>query len=220
MFVEYKSGDLVGFIMAWCSMVPILFVVSLFTLIAVRRDLTTIFYFFGFILTELTNFVLKNLIKQPRPQLGHGRHMGSFSKHGMPSDHSQIMFYFSSFFILLVAFRYHINNGKANTNKMLHKSILIIGSFFAAVLVALSRVYLEYHTVEQVLVGAFVGTFIGCVWFYLVHSYFSQYFHMITTWKISEYLMVRDYSHIPNILLFQYSVERNESNVRRKNKMN
>jgi hypothetical protein len=130
--ITMNVGDLVGFIMAWCSMVPILFVVSLFTLIAVRRDLTTIFYFFGFILTELTNFVLKNLIKQPRPQLGihaflfvclyvfillksffyfvinskgHGRHMGSFSKHGMPSDHSQIMFYFSSFFILLVAFR-------------------------------------------------------------------------------------------------------------------
>lgn len=69
-------------------------------------------------------------------------------------------------------------------NKTVHKSILVSGAFIAAVLVAFSRVYLEYHTVEQVLVGALVGIFMGSTWFYLVHTVFSNYFHLITTWYL------------------------------------
>lgn len=72
--------------MAWFSMLPILFVVSVITLIVIRRDLTTIFYLLGFCLTELINFILKNLIKQPRPSLRTS--IGSFSKHG------KILYYF------------------------------------------------------------------------------------------------------------------------------
>jgi len=51
-----------------------------------------------------------------------------------------------------------------------------------AVLIAASRVYLEYHTVEQVAVGALIGTVMGCGWFYFVHNVFSMFFFDITNW--------------------------------------
>lgn len=215
-FVEYKSGDYFGFVMAWFSMLPIFYAISLATLIVIRRDLTTIFYFIGFLLTEATNMVLKNVIKQPRPV--QERNRGSFSKYGMPSDHSQIMFYFSTFFSLIIIFRYYVNNN--SLVQIFFKNILIIGSFLAAFLVAYSRVYLEYHTFDQVAVGAIVGVLLGCIWFFAVHNIFSNYFHFITTCWISEFFMIRDYTHIPNVLLFQYTAERNEAHVRRKNKIN
>ncbi len=42
MLVEYKAGDPLGFVLAWFSMVPILFIVGLCTIILIRRDLTTV----------------------------------------------------------------------------------------------------------------------------------------------------------------------------------
>lgn len=219
LLVEYKSGELTGFVLAWFSMVPIFFAISLLTLVVTRRDLTTIFYFFGFLLTEISNFVLKNLIKQPRPTSSRDKDSGSFSKYGMPSDHSQIMFYFSTFFILLVAFRYSISNNRFT--QLMLKGFLIGGSILVAVLVAYSRVYLEYHTYQQIIVGSILGTFFGSLWFFAVHTFFSKHYYIIiTSWKISEFLMIRDYTHIPNVLLFQYTAERNEANIRRKNKTN
>ena len=215
-FVEYKSGDFLGFCMAWLSIAPIFYVISLATLIVFRRDLTTIFYFIGLLLTEASNYILKNLIKHPRPLQVKNR--GSFSKYGMPSDHAMCMFYFSTFFSLLIIFRYYVNNN--SIVQILFKNLLVVISFVGAFLVAYSRVYLEYHTYEQVVVGSLLGILIGAVWFFAVHSFFSAYFHQIASCWICEFLMIRDYTHIPNILLFQYTAERNEANIRRKNKSN
>jgi hypothetical protein len=90
-------------------------------------------------------------------------------------------------------------------NQLVFKGFLILSSSTAAVLVAFSRykrrkknylfvctfricfslyhrVYLEYHTFEQVAVGALVGILFGGVWFYAVHNIFSNFFHLITTW--------------------------------------
>lgn len=215
--VEYKKGDILGFLMAWISMLPLFYIIALVTVIIIRRDLTTIFYSIGIVLTEITNAILKNLIKQPRPSQTSSR-TGNFSKYGMPSDHSQIMFYASSFLVLLIFYRcYYKTNSRLY--QILVKSTLAAIAIISAVLVAFSRVYLEYHTIEQVLVGAVLGTVMGCVWFFLVHNIFANHFFIITTWKISEFFMIRDYSHIPNVMLFQYTVERNEANIRRKNKM-
>lgn len=204
--------------MAWISMLPILYIIGLFTLVLTRRDLTTIFYFIGCILSEITNTIFKHVIKQPRP-IQSSKRSGKFSKYGMPSDHSQMMFYCSTFYILLIVFRFYWKTFN-RLNQIIGKSIMIIIATVSAILVAYSRIYLEYHTYEQVMVGAFIGIATGCVWFFLVHNIFAKYFYKITTWKISENLMIRDYSNIPNVLLFQYTVERNEANIRHKNKTN
>jgi dolichyldiphosphatase len=76
-----------------------------------------------------------------------------------------------------------------------------------------------YHSVSQVFVGALIGTFFGFLWFFLVHSILTPYvFPKIVSWKISEFLLVRDTSLIPNVMYFEYTITRQESRARlRKN---
>ena len=40
--LKYFSGDLVGYVLAWCSLLPIFLLVSFVTLILFRRDLHTV----------------------------------------------------------------------------------------------------------------------------------------------------------------------------------
>ena len=44
------------------------------------------------------------------------------------------------------------------------------------------RIYLEYHTISQVLCGAVIGSVVGGVWFVVVHKLMSPYFPIIAAW--------------------------------------
>lgn len=44
------------------------------------------------------------------------------------------------------------------------KLFLIVSSFLLTAVVCVSRVWLGYHTREQVLVGVSVGSVTGCLW--------------------------------------------------------
>lgn len=77
-----------------------------------------------------------------------------------------------------------------------------------------------YHTVSQVIVGAFIGVALGILWFVFVHVILTPYvFPIIVSWKISELLLIRDTSLIPNILFFEYSATRQESRARSRKNM-
>ncbi|CAF3949082.1 unnamed protein product, partial [Rotaria magnacalcarata] len=67
-FIEYREGDKLGFILAWFSMLPFIYIVSLCTLIIFRRDVQTIMYFGGFCVSEVCNYALKRFFKQARPE--------------------------------------------------------------------------------------------------------------------------------------------------------
>jgi dolichyldiphosphatase len=86
-------------------------------------------------------------------------------------------------------------------------------------LVCYGRLYLMYHTLSQVVVGSIIGLVTGLVWFVFVHSLLTPYvFPKIVSWRISELLLIRDTSLIPNILFFEYTATRQESRARlRKN---
>ncbi|CAF2974367.1 unnamed protein product [Rotaria sp. Silwood2] len=67
-YIEYQEGDKIGFILAWFSMLPFIYIVSLCTLILFRRDIQTIMYFGGFCVSEVCNYSLKRFFKQARPE--------------------------------------------------------------------------------------------------------------------------------------------------------
>lgn len=67
-----------------------------------------------------------------------------------------------------------------------------------------SRVYLGYHTPAQVFAGAILGVFLGALWFWLVNSVFSLYFPAIEDSAFGRIFYVKDTSHIPNVLKFEY----------------
>ena len=54
----------------------------------------------------------------------------------------------------------------------------------------------------QVVAGAFVGTALGCVWYY-----FTKYVPFIIEHPFEKYLLIRDYAPIPHLIRFQYENE-------------
>lgn len=73
-----------------------------------------------------------------------------------------------------------------------------------ALLTMYSRVYLGYHTVAQVFAGAGLGLVVGAAWFWVVNSVLRAYFPVIEESVFGRFFYVKDTSHIPNVLKFEY----------------
>jgi dolichyldiphosphatase len=123
------------------------------TLILFRRDWGSIYTLFGQMINLIINKILKKTIEQPRPDTNN-----EMSDSGMPSNHAQFIGYCCAFHIIQVL----INSNKyISAQYRILYSILLI---FVALGVCLSRIYLEYHTFDQVVVGLFVGIIFGIIW--------------------------------------------------------
>ncbi|EDQ91748.1 uncharacterized protein MONBRDRAFT_22862 [Monosiga brevicollis MX1] len=146
-FVEYETGDLVGMILAYISLLPLFLLFSLGVLIIVRRDLQTMMFLLGLLLNEVLNYWLKHHIREPRP----ARASSVLVKHGMPSSHAQLMGFFTIYMIFVVWKRLK-PAARQDSPPWLARSgqvIATIGLLIQLALVAISRVYLFYHTAEQ-----------------------------------------------------------------------
>jgi len=160
--VAYPKGDIVGWFLAFISLTPFFVFNSFVTLVVFKRELDTIFFITGQLLNEVLNVILKNIIRQQRPD-EHQTPTSTVPLHrpntyGMPSQHSQFMSFFTTFSILFILL------------KMKHKPFyfrypLVFALTMSVIAVVYSRVYLLYHTWAQVLVGLLVGCLWGLVWF-------------------------------------------------------
>ena len=117
-----------------------------------------VYYLVGLFCNTLLNYVLKGIIKQPRPSqneklinlaLNNGR-VFSYDIYGMPSGHAQSSLY-STIFIWL-AFQ--------------NKNILIL-YLCLTLLTMYNRINTKSHTILQVIVGAIIGTIMGYFIFYI-----------------------------------------------------
>ena len=113
------------------------------------------------------------------------------------------MFFFATYLTLLslrgLSF-WHVRD-----NPLLHAL-----TWSLAVLTMYSRVYLGYHTVAQVFAGTALGVFLGAVWFWVVNSVLHPYFPIIEESAFGRWFYVKDTSHIPNVLKFEYDMARAE----------
>lgn len=98
--VEYPAGDLSGHLLAYLSLSPIFVVVGFLTLIIFKRELHTISFLGGLALNQGVNWLIKHVIQEPRP-CG-GPHTAVGTKYGMPSSHSQFMWFFSVYSFLFL----------------------------------------------------------------------------------------------------------------------
>lgn len=207
--VEYPQGDLIGKFLALISLMPFAIIAGFLTLILFRRDLHTITFFSGVIINESINFVLKHTIREARPM----RREGIYVEYGMPSTHAQFMWFFAAYVTLFVCIRLHQNNNSTALERFWRITIMA-GCAFTALLVTYSRVYLLYHSNSQVLCGALLGIFLGVIWFAIMHVLLTPVFPVIVSWRISEYLLLRDTTLIPNVLWFEYTSIRTEARAR------
>jgi len=201
-------GDLFGKLLAYSSLLPLAILVGFVTLILFRRDLHTITFFIGLLFNEFVNYVLKHIIKQPRPITRENM----YNENGMPSSHSQFLWFFSVYMFLFIWVRLqHITNSKS---VWFSKLMVSLGCFAAALIVTFSRVYLLYHSVSQVIVGSLIGALLGLLWFLLTNYILTPWFQTVASWWVCEWLLIRDQTLIPNVVWFEYTIGRQEIRAR------
>jgi len=119
-----------------------LFFLSIFILI--RKKTFLFYYIIGTFFNSIVNIILKGLIQQSRPNVTIAKSRLQFDVFGMPSGHSQFVF-FTTIFIFL----------SLKEKKILYFFIL------CSLLIILQRVVYEYHTINQVIIGAIIGIIFG-----------------------------------------------------------
>ena len=88
--------------------------------------------------------------------------------YGMPSSHAQFVAFFSLSLSLFLLFRHKPAPSSTHTpTSFLERLALSIVACLCAGAVATSRVYLNYHTPKQVLVGCVAGVSFAVCWFLL-----------------------------------------------------
>ena len=95
--------------------------------------------------------------------------------YGMPSSHSQFLGFFGVYISLFLLFRHRSPAAPSQLQKTFPKfpipsstiqhAIVSFLFIILAGLVAISRIYLSYHTPRQVLVGSAAGTIAAFAWF-------------------------------------------------------
>lgn len=81
--------------------------------------------------------------------------------YGMPSSHAQFMSFFGVYLTLFLIVRHTPGATSHLVVRMVVLAVLAVG----AVAVAASRIYLNYHTLKQVLVGSTAGVVCAVGWF-------------------------------------------------------
>lgn len=99
-YIEYRDNDNLSLLIAVCSLIPIFAILCHASKIfLVRRELFSITIFVGALLCAVLSDVLKAIIKEPRPE-------GSYKDgYGMPSNHTQLTFYYITVILLALNFR-------------------------------------------------------------------------------------------------------------------
>ncbi len=124
-----------------------------------------LYYICGFLIDGITNVFLKGLIKQPRPSIDMETYNLSMSHlrrfmmkdgllfdiYGMPSGHAESVMFSTTFMYLVL---------KNDTSKLAIYLLISLITFY-------QRVQKNMHTIEQVLVGGFVGICTGSFFYYL-----------------------------------------------------
>tara|TARA_X000001036_G_C20571604_1_gene762886 strand:- start:142 stop:675 length:534 start_codon:yes stop_codon:yes gene_type:complete len=149
---------------------PIIIVAWVFLHFIGTRSVDSAYLWVWLILMSLSNGVIKHILKSQYgkkvPFLGDGdrpagaencgviSNTGKATTYGMPSGHSQIAAFYSCYSIL-----YLIDMPIEDNMKILFSSLFVI----LAGWIMYSRVYLNCHTYQQVIIGGLLGMMFGFI---------------------------------------------------------
>jgi dolichyldiphosphatase len=114
--------------------------------------------------------------------------------YGMPSSHAQFVAFFSVTLALFLLFRHVPHPTETHTPfSFVQRAVLSLCALAGAGLVAWSRIYLNYHTPKQVIVGCVAGAVFALVWFgFTAFLRRSGWVDWILDTYIARLLRVRD----------------------------
>ncbi|CAH8455942.1 unnamed protein product [Dicrocoelium dendriticum] len=199
----YPDGDPLGKLLAIFSSSPLVIGSGIATLAIFRRDLQTISLFIGLLLNESVNTVIKQSIQQPRPDVPYDCKLHTS---GMPSSHSQFAGFFCLYSVLHIIFRLY-----RGLKRPVLRLTLCLFSISLCVLTCYSRSYLRYHSGSQILVGVSIGAILGFLWYLLINVILSPNFVRICDSSVGRFLMLRDFTRIPDVFLFEYTSSLNHN---------
>lgn len=188
-YILYDPADIVLAVCVQLSLLPIYIMVFYTLWFLVTREVEPVGVVCGHLVNEALNKAVKHVYKQPRPDFH--KDFGALSSYGltygMPLAHSQFMGFFAAYYSLVVL--------KLPVSRATRRAgpVLLGG---AALAVAFSRVYLLYHTPEQVLVGLLVGAVWG-VAFFVVSSVMRDVglVDWVLLWRVVRFFYVKDSYH-------------------------
>lgn len=141
---------------------PIILVV-LSTWLFRHTPTTLFFYYLGNVANIFINLILKNLIKEPRPDedssklewlSSQNKKRFDWDKYGMPSGHAQLMFF-------SVVYVYN------SLRDMCWTTIYLI----IACITIIQRLSYKNHTIQQLLVGSIIGSLAGHELYNILHQF-------------------------------------------------
>ena len=161
---------------------------------------------------EALNFALKRLIKEERPRRMRPRCSSGGNSlpisttiemngkgYGMPSSHAQFLAFYSVSLTLFLLYRHASPPSLASSpssnssTPLLHRVAVSVVSVILAVLVAASRIYLNYHTPRQVLVGCVAGAVSAVAWFAITELFRrTGWLHWVLDLGVCRALRIRD----------------------------
>lgn len=194
--VEHQKDDLFAKFIALFSLSPMVISISLVTFLFCKRDIYSILLSIGLVLNFLLVQVEKIIIKEPRPPGGPGQR--SLFQYGMPSMHCQFVAFFALFLTMCLILRWRMS-----TFLRVFYFTVIHGLLVAT---CVSRVYLMYHTVRQVIVGVVMGAILGVAWFVISNrvSYYMNRFILHSS--IAKYFCIRSLGHLEDATQFEYDI--------------
>jgi dolichyldiphosphatase len=169
-FFVQDPTDYVSLACAYLALLPQALCVVYATLIIATREVEIGLMFAGQLACEALNFALKRFIKEERPAQMNGK------GYGMPSSHAQFITFWSVSLALFLLVRHRPKPvkslGKVGPLEWCHQPwglvervLVSAAGMGVAAATAWSRIYLNYHTTKQVLVGVTAGVVIAVGWF-------------------------------------------------------
>ncbi|KAM0346025.1 hypothetical protein ACHAPU_005786 [Fusarium lateritium] len=168
--VYYDPEDYLSLACAYLALLPQALCVVYATLVLFTREVEVALMFLGQLSCEVLNFALKRLIKEERPRRIHGK------GYGMPSSHAQFVAFWSVSLALFLLVRHkppRVHQSRAQDGvhrpwSVLERVAVSVVAATIAAATAWSRVYLNYHTPKQVVVGSVAGVVSAVGWFVIV----------------------------------------------------
>ncbi|KAM9904144.1 hypothetical protein OXX69_007669 [Metschnikowia pulcherrima] len=185
-YILYDPNDVVSTACVQFSLFPIYVMVFYTSWFLVTREIQPVITVGGHLTNEVINSIIKHMVKQPRPEFHKNFGEGALGLgHGMPSAHSQFMGFFASFFLCVVMLQ--------TPGTRVHKAGMAAFLIVTSAGVAFSRVYLQYHTAPQVVVGVAVGVLWGLVYFIILSlARDVGLVDWVLSWRIVRYFSVKD----------------------------
>ncbi|ODV58328.1 dolichyldiphosphatase, partial [Ascoidea rubescens DSM 1968] len=204
-YILYNPHDILSLVCVFFSLLPILLLVFYFSWFVTTRELESCIMAAGHVVNNIINHVIKNILKHQRPTyLDNLQEKLPLlrNQYGMPSAHSQFMGFFSMFFSLRFLLQF-------KNLTLFEKFIIIVVLNSMSIMTAFSRVYLYYHSADQVCVGLLLGWLLGSI-FFLIVSFLRDFGiikYLLKNFKIFKIFYLKDsfYDNYDSTLKTQYS---------------